>query len=69
MRGLGSQWQANLGIKHAPLWGIGVVTLLGFLGGKGAKGSGLGGLSRLVRLGTSLLPLIRLAMQGSAGKR
>ncbi|BBP75746.1 MULTISPECIES: hypothetical protein [Pseudomonas] len=69
MRGLGQNWQDNLGIKHAPLWGIGVVTLLGFLGGKGAKGSGLNGLSRLIRLGTSLLPLIRLALQGSSGKR
>ncbi|NWA00048.1 hypothetical protein [Pseudomonas gingeri] len=69
MRGLGQNWQENLGIKHAPLWGIGVVTLLGFLGGKGAKGNGLGGLSRLIRLGTSLLPLIKLALQGSSGKR
>ncbi|KPA90572.1 hypothetical protein PF66_02633 [Pseudomonas asplenii] len=69
VRGMGRNWQENLGIKHAPLWGIAVVTLLGFLGGKGAKGSGVGGLSRLVRLGTSLLPLIRLVMQGSSGKR
>ena len=59
-RGLASNWQQSLGIKHAPLWGIGIVTVLGFLSGKGAKG---GGLARMVRLGTSLLPLIKLAMR------
>ncbi|AMB85685.1 hypothetical protein AWM79_10390 [Pseudomonas agarici] len=69
LRGMGQHWQENLGIKHAPLWGIGVVTLLGFLGGKGAKGSGLNGLSRLIRLGTSLIPLIKLVLQGGSGKR
>ena len=37
-RGLASNWQQSLGIKHAPLWGIGIVTVLGFLSGKGAKG-------------------------------
>lgn len=59
-RGLASHWQQSLGIKHAPLWGIGIVTVLGFLSGKGAKG---GGLARMVQLGTSLLPLIKLAMR------
>ena len=68
VRGMGQNFQQGLGIKHAPLWGMAGVTLLGFLTGKGAKGGGIGGLTRLVRLGTSLVPLIRLAMQGSSRK-
>ena len=68
MRELGNNWQANLGIKHAPLWGIGIVTLLGFLTGKSAKGASLGNLSRLLKIGTTLIPLIKLAMQGSSSK-
>jgi len=68
LRGLGQSWQDGLGIKHAPLWGVAAVTLLGFFTGKGAKGGGLGTLARLVRLGTSLLPLIKLAMQGTSRK-
>ncbi|MDR9753964.1 hypothetical protein RG836_21150 [Pseudomonas sp. SZMC_28357] len=68
VRGMGQNFQQGLGIKHAPLWGMAGVTLLGFLTGKGAKGGGIGGLTRLVRLGTSLVPLIKLAMQGSSRK-
>ncbi|MPQ65819.1 MULTISPECIES: hypothetical protein [Pseudomonas] len=68
MRGLGRNWQANLGLKHAPLWGIGIVTLLGFMSGRGAKGGGVDSLSRWARLGASLLPLIRLALRGTASK-
>ncbi|MCK9800122.1 hypothetical protein BK634_04135 [Pseudomonas chlororaphis] len=68
MRGLGQNWQEGLGIKHAPLWGVAVVTLLGFITGKGAKSRGVGSLTRLVRLGTGLLPLIKLVMQGSSRK-
>lgn len=52
--------QGGLGIKHAPLWGIGAVVLLGFLTGKGARG---GSLTRLAGLSSSLGPLIRLFMQ------
>lgn len=69
VRNMTQDWQGTLGIKHAPLWGIGIVTLLGFLSGKGAKGGGIGGVTRLVKLGTSLLPLIKLALQGSPPKR
>lgn len=30
MRGMSSSnWQETLGIKHAPLWGVGIVTLPG----------------------------------------
>jgi hypothetical protein len=66
VRGMSQNLQAGLGIKHAPLWGMAAVTLLGFLTGKGAKsGGGVNSLTRLVRLGTSLGPLIKLVMQGS----
>ena len=69
VRGMARDWQGSLGIKHAPLWGIGIVTLLGFLGGKSAKGDGINSVTRLVKLGTSLMPLIKLVLQGSAPKR
>ena len=68
MRGMKQNVQDGFGIKHAPLWGVAAVTLLGFLTGKGSKRSGGGGLTRLLRLGTTLGPLIRLVMQ-SPGKR
>ena len=58
--------KGGLGIKHAPLWGVAAVTLLGFITGKGTKSGGVGGLTRLIRLGTSLGPLIKLVMQSSA---
>ncbi|MEB0041349.1 MULTISPECIES: hypothetical protein [unclassified Pseudomonas] len=69
VRGMSQDWQGVLGIKHAPLWGMGIVTLLGFLGGKGTKAGGLNSVSRLVRLGTTLMPLIKLVLQGSPPKR
>jgi hypothetical protein len=65
---MGQSWQDGFGIKHAPLWGVGVVTLLGFLTGKGAKSGGIGTMTRLVRLGAGLIPLIKLAMQGASRK-
>ena len=68
VRGMKQNLQDGFGIKHAPLWGVAAVTLLGFLTGKGAKGSGVGGLTRLVRLGTTLGPLIKLVLQGSSPK-
>lgn len=68
MRGMTQDWKGTLGIKHAPLWGMGMVTLLGFLSGKGAKGSRTGGFGRLIKLGVSLLPVVRLAL-GSSRKR
>jgi hypothetical protein len=45
------------------------VVLLGFLTGKGARRGGGGGLTRMVKLGTTLIPLIKLAMQPAARKR
>lgn len=70
MRGMTSHWQESLGIKHAPLWGIGIVSLLGFLTGRGAKskGSGQGRMSRMISLTTGLLPLIKMVIQSSARK-
>ena len=68
VRNMGSNWQDSLGIKHAPLRGVAAVTLMGFFTGKGAKGGGIGSLTRLVRLGAGLIPLIKLAMQGSSRK-
>lgn len=62
VRGMGSSLHEGLGIKHAPLWGIGAVVALGFLTGKGVRS---GNLTRLVRLGSTLLPLVRLYLQGS----
>jgi hypothetical protein len=69
VRGMTQNLQDGFGIKHAPLWGVAAVTLLGFLTGKGAKnGGGLNSLTRLVRLGTTLGPLIKLILQGSSRK-
>ena len=62
---LHSGLQGGLGIKHAPLWGIGAVVLLGFITGKGARS---GNLTRLTKLAGSLLPLIRLFMQPPQGR-
>ncbi|CAM3875268.1 hypothetical protein CCOS865_04966 [Pseudomonas reidholzensis] len=62
LRGMGGSLQDGLGIKHAPFWGLGAVVALGFLTGKGARS---GNLSRLVRLGSSLMPLVRLFLQNS----
>ena len=68
VRNMGHNWQDSLGLKHAPLWGVAAVTLMGFFTGKGAKGGGISSLTRLVRLGAGLIPLIKLAMQGSSRK-
>ena len=68
VRNMGHNWQDSLGLKHAPLWGVAAVTLMGFFTGKGAKGGGIGSLTRLVRLGAGLIPLIKLAMQGASRK-
>ena len=68
MRTMRHSWQDSLGIKHAPLWGVAAVTLMGFFTGKGAKGGSISSITRLVRLGAGLIPLIKLAMQGSSRK-
>ena len=68
VRDMRHNWQDSLGIKHAPLWGVAAVTLIGFFTGKGAKGGGISSVTRLVRLGAGLIPLIKLAMQGNSRK-
>ena len=68
VRNMGQSWHDGFGIKHAPLWGVAAVTLIGFFTGKGAKGGSIGSVTRLVRLGAGLIPLIKLAMQGGSRK-
>jgi hypothetical protein len=66
MRGMAHDLPGSLGIKHAPLWGVGIVSLLGFLTGKGARSKRTGSVTRLVKLSASLLPIIRLILQNSS---
>jgi hypothetical protein len=61
VRGLGQSWHEGFGIKHAPLWGMAAVSLLGFIGGKRTRSGRSSGLVRLIRLATTLVPLIKLA--------
>ncbi|BAP44593.1 hypothetical protein NJC40_09410 [Pseudomonas sp. 21LCFQ02] len=71
VRGMAQGLPGSLGIRHAPLWGVGAVALLGFLGGRGANKpprQGGGGLARLIRLGVTLMPLIKLAIQSRTRK-
>lgn len=46
-------WQQRLHLRHAPLWGLAGVTLLGFLGGRGS-----GGLRRWLRMSGPYVPLV-----------
>jgi hypothetical protein len=78
LKGMGKGVTQGMGIKHAPLWGVAGVALMGFLTGKRARSgpapgprvtkSG-GGLAKMVKLTTTLLPLIRLAMRGDSRRR
>ncbi|WP_434563158.1 hypothetical protein [Pseudomonas sp. R1-6] len=61
VRGFTHSWNEGFGLKHASLWGVAAVSLLGFLGGKRTRSGRSGGLSRLIRLATAVLPLIKLA--------
>ena len=61
VRGLTQSWHEGFGIKHAPLWGVAAVSLLGFITGKRSRSGRAGGLAGLIRLATTLLPLIKLA--------
>ena len=65
MRNMRHNWQDSLGIKHAPLWGVGIVTLLGFLTGRGAKSKNSEGASRWIGLTTGLIPLIKMVIQAT----
>ncbi|MBV2133478.1 hypothetical protein KRX52_11825 [Pseudomonas sp. MAP12] len=51
-------WQQRLNLRHAPLWGLAGVTLLGFVGGKGA-----GSLKRWLRLAGPYVPLAVAALR------
>jgi len=68
MRGMSQDLPGSLGIKHAPLWGVGIVSLLGFLTGKGARSKRSGSVTRLIKFSASVLPIIRLILQTS-GRR
>jgi len=60
LRSMGSSLQGGMGLNHAPLWGVSAVSALGFLTGKGMRG---GKLTRLVRIGATLVPLVRMVLQ------
>ncbi|MCF5715258.1 MULTISPECIES: hypothetical protein [Pseudomonas syringae group] len=64
--GIRHDWKSALGFRHAPLWGVGSVALLGFLSGKRAKTGRTSLLGRLLKLGITLTPLIKVAMQSRA---
>lgn len=61
VRGFTQNWQEGVGLKHASLWGVAAVSLLGFLTGRRTRGGRTGGMTRLVSLATALLPLIKMA--------
>jgi hypothetical protein len=69
MRGMTQDWQGTLGIKHGPLWGVGLVSLLGFLTGKGTRSKRTGTVGRLVKLSATLVPLVKMAIQSSNRRR
>ncbi|TDV56797.1 hypothetical protein EC919_102167 [Pseudomonas graminis] len=69
MRGMASDLPGSLGIKHGPLWGVGAVTLLGFLTGKGTRSKKTGSVTRLIKLSATVLPLIKMALQNSSRRR
>ncbi|MCM2330663.1 MAG: hypothetical protein NDI70_05125 [Pseudomonas sagittaria] len=51
-------WQQRLNLRHAPLWGLAGVTLLGFLGGRSS-----GGLRRWLRQAGPYVPLLVSALR------
>ncbi|WP_263265114.1 hypothetical protein [Pseudomonas sp. RIT-PI-S] len=65
LRTMGQGLNKNLGVRHAPLWGVGLVSLLGFFSGKGARKGGIGAAARLAKLAVSLVPLLKL-LQGAS---
>ncbi|EGH33092.1 hypothetical protein VT47_10135 [Pseudomonas syringae pv. syringae] len=65
-RGIRHDWKSALGFRHAPLWGVGSVALLGFMSGKRAKTGRTSLLGRLLKLGITLTPVVKVAMQARA---
>ncbi|THG83413.1 hypothetical protein E5198_07565 [Pseudomonas sp. A-1] len=51
-------WQQRLNLRHASLWGLAGVTLLGFLGGRGT-----GGLRHWLRQAGPYVPLLVSALR------
>ena len=64
LRSMGSTFGGGMGVKHGSLWGLGAIVAMGFLTGKGVR---TGNLLRLLRLGTTVAPLIRQFM--GSGRR
>jgi hypothetical protein len=79
LKGMGKGVSHGMGIKHASLWGMAGVTLLGFITGK-RVGNGpapaplmapqpvvrQGRVGQVIKLTTTLLPLIRMALRGNS---
>ncbi|MDU9413043.1 hypothetical protein [Pseudomonas sp. zfem005] len=62
-KGIANSWQQQLGgMPHAPLWGIAGVAALGFFAARS------GNLTRLIRLGSSLMPLLGAALRRPSAK-
>ncbi|RJG13735.1 hypothetical protein D3879_11025 [Pseudomonas cavernicola] len=57
VHGMTQNLRQTLGFKHAPLWGMAGIALLGFFGAK------RGHLSRWLRLGITLYPLLAVALR------
>lgn len=79
LKGMGKGVTQGMGIKHASLWGMAGVTLLGFITGKrvgngpapapvvaAAPVARRGRVGQVIKLTTTLLPLIRMAMRGTS---
>jgi len=60
LRNMGSTLQGGMGLSHAPLWGLGAVTALGFLTGKGVRSRSL---PRMLRLAATVGPLLRIFLK------
>lgn len=66
LRGMRNDWKGTLGIRHAPLWGVGVAAILGMFSGRATKtrhSHKTSTLGSLVKLGVTLLPLLKVAVQ------
>lgn len=65
-RGMRSNWKGALGLPQSPLWGVGVAAILGMFGGRATKTRRSGKTSKvasLFKLGVTLLPLLKVAVQ------
>jgi hypothetical protein len=70
-RGIRSDWKGALGVRNAPLWGVGVAAILGLFSGRAAKtrhSNKASTAGSLVKLGITLFPLIKVAIANRARK-